>query len=242
MTTEPAFDAAAKADSAPSAAPANTAARPKRPAPQPIADDIETNRTFLRDDGWHDQIEDHVRGNVRTLIEDLIEVELAQALGRARYKRLKSDTTAAAEPAANKGLGDDVPAAAVAPNADAAALAARGHRNGRRVRTVMGTFGKIDIAVPRARIDTSEPGKTAEWKTKVLQRYQRRTKEVDALIAGTYLSGTNTRRVGRALAALFGGPAISKSVVSRVWRKACPGAGRDQGRLGQLEQTRSRGR
>jgi transposase-like protein len=37
-------------------------------------------------------------------------------------------------------------------------------------------------------------------------------------IAGAYLAGTNTRRVGRALAAVFRG-AISKSTVSRVWRK-----------------------
>ena len=50
------------------------------------------------------------------------------------------------------------------------------------------------------------------------RKYRRRTKEVDALIAGAYLSGTNTRRVGRALASLFKG-AVSKSVVSRVWRK-----------------------
>jgi hypothetical protein len=34
---------------------------------------------------------------------------------------------------------------------------------------------------------------------------QRRTKQADALIAGAYLAGTNTRRVRRALAALFGG-------------------------------------
>ena len=34
----------------------------------------------------------------------------------------------------------------------------------------------------------------------------------------TYLAGTNTRRVRRALAALFGG-AVGKDTVSRVWRK-----------------------
>jgi hypothetical protein len=38
------------------------------------------------------------------------------------------------------------------------------------------------------------------------------------LIASTYLAGTNTRRVRRALAALFGG-AVGKDTVSRVWRK-----------------------
>ena len=41
---------------------------------------------------------------------------------------------------------------------------------------------------------------------------------VDALIAGAYLAGTNTRRVRRALASLFGG-AVGKDTVSRVWRK-----------------------
>ena len=212
MTTEPAFGPAAKADGA---TPPIKVTAAKRPQPQPVADDIETSRTFLRDDGWHDQLEGQVRGGVRMLIEALIEAELAEALGRTRYKRSGSKTPAAVAPAASEGLGDDEPAATSAP----ATGRPTGHRNGRRCRTVMGTFGKIEIAVPRARIDTDEPGKTAEWQTKVLQRYQRRTKEVDALIAGAYLSGTNTRRVGRALAALFGGPAISKSVVSRVWRK-----------------------
>jgi transposase-like protein len=38
------------------------------------------------------------------------------------------------------------------------------------------------------------------------------------LIASTYLAGTNTRRVRRALKALFGG-AVGKDTVSRVWRK-----------------------
>jgi Transposase, Mutator family len=40
----------------------------------------------------------------------------------------------------------------------------------------------------------------------------------DALIASVYLAGTNTRRVRRPLAALFGG-AVGKDTVSRVWRK-----------------------
>ena len=48
--------------------------------------------------------------------------------------------------------------------------------------------------------------------------YQRRTKQAEALIAGAYLSGTNTRRVRRALSAVFKG-AVGKDVVSRTWRK-----------------------
>jgi putative transposase len=46
---------------------------------------------------------------------------------------------------------------------------------------------------------------------------RRRTRQAEALIAGAYLSGTNTRRVRRALAALFDGT-IGKDIVSRAWR------------------------
>ncbi len=53
---------------------------------------------------------------------------------------------------------------------------------------------------------------------KPLRAYQRRTKAADALIAGAYLAGTNTRRVRRALHSGFAG-AIGKDVVSRTWRK-----------------------
>jgi transposase-like protein len=42
-----------------------------------------------------------------------------------------------------------------------------------------------------------------------------RTLAADALIASTYLAGTNTRRVRRALKALFGG-AVGKDTVSRA--------------------------
>jgi transposase-like protein len=73
------------------------------------------------------------------------------------------------------------------------------------------------MAVPRARLNAAD-GKTTEWKSRTLRAYQRRTLAADALIAGCYLAGTNTRRVRRALAALFAG-AVGKDTVSRVWRK-----------------------
>jgi putative transposase len=82
---------------------------------------------------------------------------------------------------------------------------------------LMGTFGRIEIEVPRARLN-GPGGKTTEWNSQVLRAYQRRTLAADALIASTYLAGTNTRRVRRALKALFGG-AVGKDTVSRVWRK-----------------------
>ncbi len=68
-------------------------------------------------------------------------------------------------------------------------------------------------------IDRKEnAGKVTEWRSKALRRYRRLTKKAEALIAGVYLAGTNTRRVKRALSGLFEG-AVGKDVVSRAWRK-----------------------
>ena len=71
--------------------------------------------------------------------------------------------------------------------------------------------------MPRARI-VEEDGRASEWRSRALPRYQRLTRKAEALIASVYLSGTNTRRVNRALFGLFRG-AVSKDVVSRAWRK-----------------------
>jgi len=95
--------------------------------------------------------------------------------------------------------------------------ARKGYRNGRRERQLVGTFGTETFSVPRARIE-GEDGKTTEWRSKALPRYQRLTKKAEALIAAVYLAGTNTRRVKRALFGLFQG-AVGKDVVSRAWRK-----------------------
>src|SRR5918993_4469932 len=92
-----------------------------------------------------------------------------------------------------------------------------GHRHGHRRRQLTGSFGPVELSVPRARL-RSEEGTTSEWRSAALPRYARRTRQIEALIAGAYLAGTNTRRVQRALAALFRG-AVGKDVVSRAWRK-----------------------
>ena len=83
-----------------------------------------------------------------------------------------------------------------------------GHRHGSRTRSLTGTFGPIEIAVPRARLTRPEGG-TTEWKSQALRAYQRRTLAADALIASAYLAGTNARR--GALAALAGGTVGCKS-------------------------------
>ncbi|MDR3473755.1 MAG: IS256 family transposase [Devosia sp.] len=146
-------------------------------------------------DNWFDPIEAAVRDRVRGLIEELIHGELDAVLSRQRYVR-------GAKPS-------------IGPAGEAEVVT--GHRHGHRPRSLLGTFGRVEIAMPRARLNTAD-GRTKEWKSKTLRAYQRRTLAADALIAGAYLAGTNTRRVRRALAALFGG-AVSKDTVSRTWRK-----------------------
>jgi putative transposase len=144
-------------------------------------------------DDWFDPIEMGLRERVREFIEEMIRGELDAVLSRPRYGRRVKDAA-----------GEEIAGIA-------------GHRHGSRMRTLTGTFGKTELAVPRARLQTAD-GKTKEWKSEALRAYQRRTLAADALIAGTYLAGTNTRRVRRALAALFGGT-VGKDTVSRVWRK-----------------------
>jgi putative transposase len=95
---------------------------------------------------------------------------------------------------------------------------AKGYRHGRRSRRLTGSFGPVEISVPRARLTAEEGGPGREWRSRALPRYARMTRQVEALIAGAYLSGTNTRRVRRALAALFRST-VGKDVVSRTWRK-----------------------
>jgi putative transposase len=125
----------------------------------------------------------------------MLEAELDEVLGRSRYVRRATPSRKASEKMAG----------------------VAGHRHGHRSRSLLGTFGKMEIAMPRARLNAAD-GKTSEWKSGLLRAYQRRTLAADALIAGCYLAGTNTRRVRRALGALFGG-AVGKDMVSRVWRK-----------------------
>src|ERR1700726_306468 len=158
--------------------------------PDSLQHEAETAPHFFAD--WFDPIEAEVRGRARQFIEELIRGELDEALARPRYGRSKAA-------------------------ADEERAGVAGHRHGSRTRSLTGTFGPIEIAVPRARLETPD-GRTTEWHSSALRAYQRRTLAADALIASSYLAGTNTRRVRRALAALFGGT-VGKDTVSRTWRK-----------------------
>src|SRR6202011_6101192 len=155
-------------------------------------------------DDWFDPIEVGLRDRVHEFIQVMIEAELEAALSRPRYARRPKE---------------------VSENAGGAS-GITGHRHGHRSRSLLGTFGRVEIAVPRARLDTTE-GKTTEWKSTALRAYQRRTKQAASLIAGAYLAGTNTRRVRRALAAVFGRRGQQR------YRE--PGVAEGESRLGYLE-------
>src|SRR6266436_5262368 len=96
-------------------------------------------------DDWFDPIEMGVRTQVRSFIEGMIEAELEAALSRPRYGRQAK-------------AGD---------GADSVPAGVSGHRHGHRSRSLMGTFGQVEINVPRARL-TAADGKTSEWKSKAL--------------------------------------------------------------------------
>src|SRR3982074_2432667 len=83
-------------------------------------------------EAWFDPIEAGIRDRVRGFIEELLEQELTQALGRTRHQR------SAGEPA--------------------------GYRNGTRERQLLGSFGPVEISVPRARMVNAESGRTREWR------------------------------------------------------------------------------
>src|ERR1041385_1101521 len=103
-------------------------------------------------DNWFDPIETEVRARAREFIEELIRGELDDALARPRYQRSKK--------AADEGRGGGT-----------------GHRHGSRTRSLTGTFGPVEIEVPRARLNTPEGG-TREWKSQALRAYRSEERRV----------------------------------------------------------------
>jgi transposase-like protein len=79
--------------------------------------------------------------SVREFIQAMVEGELDAALMRPRYGRRSQSSSGDAD-----GL-----------------VGVIGHRHGHRSRSVMGTFGRTEIEVPRARLDGPD-GKTTQSK------------------------------------------------------------------------------
>src|ERR1700688_2181959 len=90
-----------------------------------------------------------------------------------------------------------------------------GYRHGRKPRRLTLRTGAVQLAVPRARLVDAE-GSEREWQSQLVPRYRRSSAEVEQSVLGVYLSGSNTRRIRRALEPLLTGAALSKSTVSRL--------------------------
>src|SRR5690242_18464191 len=92
--------------------------------------EIETTGELF--DNWFDPIEAGLRDRAREFLQAMFEAELDEMLARSRYVRH-----------AKRSSGDSQETPGVT-----------GHRHGHRWRSLLGTFGKVEIDVPRARLDT----------------------------------------------------------------------------------------
>jgi transposase-like protein len=90
----------------------------------------------------------------------------------------------------------------------------RGYRNGREGRTITTGLGATTVELPRGRL--WEGAQEVEWRSRLLPRYERRARAVDAALVGAYLTGANQRRIKGALAPLLRGAPLSKSAISRL--------------------------
>jgi transposase-like protein len=84
----------------------------------------------------------------------------------------------------------------------------RGYRNGTYQRRLLTTVGSLVLNVPRTREHPSPV-------TEVVDRYQRRMPEIDAMVRQVFLRGVSTRQTGAVLAALCG-QTVSATSVSRL--------------------------
>jgi putative transposase len=88
----------------------------------------------------------------------------------------------------------------------------RGFRNGSYLRTLWTSFGWIDgLKVPRMRTGTPP--------LRFIDKYQRRTEEINALVMKMFLAGVSTRRVKEVLAPLYGKGMISSTLVSEITKE-----------------------
>jgi len=92
----------------------------------------------------------------------------------------------------------------------------RGYRKGQRERSFTTRTGKHTLSMPRgAYFEAGAEGKK-EWNSRLVEPYARRSEEVEEALVKSYLCGTNTRKIERALGPLLEGAALSRSTVSRI--------------------------
>lgn len=92
------------------------------------------------------------------------------------------------------------------------AEAPRGYRNGSRLRKVQCGSGEIVIRKPKI------VGAEGPFESRVLDRWQRRSKELEAVLPAMYVEGLSTRDFKRTLKPLVGESGLSRSSISRLNR------------------------
>jgi|WetSurMetagenome_2_1015567.scaffolds.fasta_scaffold151612_1 putative transposase len=165
-----------------------------RPQPRIVSTDDDESAARGPDDGrgeieilGPDPLGERLRGIIGKLIEELVNEEIEGVLHARRYERA--------------GEGEQLRV---------------GYRHGGRERELTTSLGAAEIRVPRARLFGEDGEASIEWKSQLLPRYKRRTRDVDDAVLGAYLSGANTRKIRGALQPMLKGAPLSKSAVSRV--------------------------
>jgi putative transposase len=144
-------------------------------------------------DNCFDPIESGLPDRAHEFLQAVLEAELDEALARSRY-------------AGRAKLAND----------EAETRGVTGHRHSHRSRTLLGTFGKVEVAVPRARLNGSD-GRTTEWKSQALRTYQRRTLTPDALIASAVLDDLIRRGLRRLEFLIVDGAPGLEAAIAAVW-------------------------
>lgn len=90
----------------------------------------------------------------------------------------------------------------------------RGDGKGHETRRITMGLGTENFRVPRGGIALDDE-RTRKFRSEIVPRYQRRTREVNEAILGAYLAGANTRHIRRAVEPLLGSEHLSKSAMSR---------------------------
>lgn len=141
-----------------------------------------------------EELNDAMRGLMKTALESMLNTELDVHLGRAELAE-NNQEIAAAEAA---GLPDSTTDGSAKP---------RNRRNGTSPKTIQGDMGKLPLAVPRDRDGTFAP--------LLLGKYQRRLPGFDEKILALYAKGMTTRDIQEIVKELYG-VEISPTLVSEI--------------------------
>jgi transposase-like protein len=141
-----------------------------------------------------EELNDAMRGLMKTALESMLNTELDVHLGRAELAE-NNQEIAAAETA---GLPDSTTDGSAKP---------RNRRNGTSPKTIQGDMGKLPLAVPRDRDGTFAP--------LLLGKYQRRLPGFDEKILALYAKGMTTRDIQEIVKELYG-VEISPTLVSEI--------------------------